>query len=59
MAKIKTRKVKILSSEAGFVTLLFIEQHCKIKLPLRNFRHRLEMGLYEVINPAILKKPAV
>ena len=58
MGKIKTRKVKVLETTAKFVTLLFLDQHCQIQLPRSVFKRRRELGLYEIMNPAIIK-PAV
>ncbi len=58
MAKIKSRKVRVLETSSKYVTLLFLEQHCQIQLPRSIFKRRKELGLYEVLNPAIIK-PAV
>lgn len=58
MGKIKTRKVQILETTTKFVTLLFLDQHCQIQLPRSVFKRRRALGLYEIMNPAIIK-PAV
>jgi hypothetical protein len=55
MAKIKTRRVKIVEAGAKFVTLLFLDQHCQIQLPRITFRQRKELGLYEILNPGFMK----
>jgi hypothetical protein len=58
MAKIKSRKVRVLKTTSKYVTLLFLEQHCQMQLPRSIFNHRQELGLYEVLNPGTIK-PAV
>lgn len=55
MAKIKTRRVKIVEVGTKYVTLLFLDQHCQIQLPRITFLHRKELGLYEILNPGFLK----
>jgi hypothetical protein len=58
MAKIKTRKVRVVEATSRFVTLIFLGQHCQIQLPRSTFQHQRALGLYEIINPAFIK-PAV
>ncbi len=58
MAKIKTRKVQVIETSNKYVTLLFLDQHCQIQLPRQTFLYRKELGLYEIMNPELIK-PAV
>ena len=54
MARVKPRKVKILEETSKFMTLLFVDHHCQIQIPKKLFKHRVELGLYLVINPNML-----
>jgi hypothetical protein len=55
MARVRPRKVKILEETSKFMTLLFIDHHCQIQIPKKLYIHRMELGLYLVINPNMLK----
>lgn len=55
MAKVRPRKVKILEETSKFMTLLFIDHHYQIQIPKNLFKYRVELGLYLVINPSMLK----
>ncbi len=55
MNPISSKKVKILKESSRFVQFLFIERNATMQVPRRVFRRRMENGLYEVVNPEILK----
>ncbi len=53
MARIKTRKVRIIDTSAKFVTLLFLGQNCQVQISKSVFDFQRELGLYEILNPAV------